>query len=50
MPEEIKNYLAEIGRKGGKKPNPHKKYNSDAERQKAYRDRKKKEKQAKGGG
>lgn len=45
MPEstdEVKRYLAEIGRKGGSKPSPHKKYESDAERQKAYRERKKK--------
>jgi hypothetical protein len=41
-PKAVKEYLAKIGRKGGKAPSPHKKYESDAERQRAYRERKKK--------
>ena len=48
--DEIKAYLAEIGRKGGEKPSPHKKYNSNAERCKAYRERKKAAKWNKGKG
>lgn len=46
MPDEIKNYLAEIGRKGGQKPSPLKKYNSNAERQKAWRKKQKEKKDA----
>lgn len=46
LPDEIKNYLAEIGRKGGKAPSPHKKYNSNAERQKAWRQKQKEKKDA----
>lgn len=38
--DEVKAYLAEIGRKGGQKPSPLKKYESNAARQKAWRDRK----------
>jgi hypothetical protein len=43
MNPEVKKYLAEIGRKGGKATSPRKKYASNAERQKAYRARKKAE-------
>lgn len=42
--DEVKAYLAEIGRKGGQRPSPHKKYDTNAERQKAWRDRQKKKK------
>jgi hypothetical protein len=45
MNAEIRKYLSEIGKKGGKAPSPHKKYQTPAERQKAYRLRKKQEKQ-----
>lgn len=36
---QTKEYLAEIGRKGGQQPSPHKQYASNAERQKAWRER-----------
>lgn len=39
--EEVIKYLKEIGRKGGEQPSPHKKYETNAERQKAYRQRRK---------
>lgn len=41
MNEEIREYLREIGRRGGLKPSSNKKYETNAERQKAYRERKK---------
>lgn len=39
----INNHFREIGRKGGSAPCPNRKYQSNAERQQAYRDRKRKE-------
>jgi hypothetical protein len=44
MNKDVRKYLSEIGKKGGKAPSPHKKYQTPAERQKAYRLRKKQEK------
>lgn len=41
LADEVKAYLAEIGRRGGQKPSPLKKYESNAERQKAWRKRQK---------